>query len=325
MRPYYYRILEIEMDASDAEVRSAYRRLAKKWHPDVNHSPGAKEHFLLIQKAWQTLGDPQLRANYDFYSVRYTHRSGDPARASTKRPYANPDVRTRAYSGFGGRVFYRSADQQTLDKEEKIRNRDIAAGVIAIVVILLIPFIGKYWNSGALWLNGVDTTAEIVAFDVSLTYSYNVDGNIVYAEKYPGLYRYGNDVMMPDGMPLKTGDRFRVRFMPKRIRYNKLYLDNPDSETIERYCTLIYLRLHSSRFLDSLADGSMKAVFVYTLCDSLYHNFGTRGLANLYFAQTPADVNVHNNARTFSKMSTKKAFRRILTNTRDATRPVSTE
>jgi hypothetical protein len=62
----YYRILGVKATASQAEIKSAYRKLARKHHPDVNRdSKTAAEQFSLISKAYTILSDRQERAYYD--------------------------------------------------------------------------------------------------------------------------------------------------------------------------------------------------------------------------------------------------------------------
>ncbi|MDO4903835.1 MAG: molecular chaperone DnaJ, partial [Limosilactobacillus sp.] len=61
----YYDILGVSKDASDADIKHAYRRLAAKYHPDVNHEPGAEEKFKDINEAYEVLSDSQKRSNYD--------------------------------------------------------------------------------------------------------------------------------------------------------------------------------------------------------------------------------------------------------------------
>lgn len=61
----YYSVLGVDKNASDDEIKSAYRRLAKKYHPDLNKTPEAAEKFKDINEAYEVLGDTKKRANYD--------------------------------------------------------------------------------------------------------------------------------------------------------------------------------------------------------------------------------------------------------------------
>lgn len=61
----WYDILGVSRDATPDEIRAAYRRLAKQYHPDINQDPGANERFTAIQQAYETLIDPESRARHD--------------------------------------------------------------------------------------------------------------------------------------------------------------------------------------------------------------------------------------------------------------------
>lgn len=61
----YYEILGVNKDASEDEIKSAYRRLAKKYHPDLNKTEEAANKFKEINEAYEVLGDSKKRANYD--------------------------------------------------------------------------------------------------------------------------------------------------------------------------------------------------------------------------------------------------------------------
>jgi hypothetical protein len=60
-----YAVLAVKRVATGAEIRTAYRRMARQWHPDVCKEPDAHERFIRIQQAYDVLKDPRLRARYD--------------------------------------------------------------------------------------------------------------------------------------------------------------------------------------------------------------------------------------------------------------------
>ena len=61
----YYKVLGLEKGASVEEVKRAYKRLAKKYHPDISKEQDAEAKFKEVLEAYQTLSDPQKKANYD--------------------------------------------------------------------------------------------------------------------------------------------------------------------------------------------------------------------------------------------------------------------
>ena len=64
-----YERLGIDKNASQDEIKKAYRKLSKKYHPDINHEAGAEEKYKEVQEAYETLGDEQKRAMYDQYGA----------------------------------------------------------------------------------------------------------------------------------------------------------------------------------------------------------------------------------------------------------------
>jgi molecular chaperone DnaJ len=64
-----YAVLGVGRDASDAEIKRAFRRLAQQTHPDVNQDVGADERFKEINEAYQVLSDPQRRQAYDMFGT----------------------------------------------------------------------------------------------------------------------------------------------------------------------------------------------------------------------------------------------------------------
>ena len=67
----YYATLGVSKDASQEHIQRAYRKLARKYHPDVNKEPGAEEKFKEVGEAYEVLKDPDKRAKYDRYGTAW--------------------------------------------------------------------------------------------------------------------------------------------------------------------------------------------------------------------------------------------------------------
>ncbi|XP_008288179.1 dnaJ homolog subfamily B member 13 [Stegastes partitus] len=102
----YYETLEINRDATDADIKKAYRRLALKFHPSSNREPGSSETFVQLGEAYDVLSDPRKKATYDKFGEEGL-KGGVPAEFgsggawSSKYVYhGNPDKTFRQF--FGG-------------------------------------------------------------------------------------------------------------------------------------------------------------------------------------------------------------------------------
>ncbi|MGN0537333.1 MAG: molecular chaperone DnaJ [Acutalibacteraceae bacterium] len=101
----YYEVLGIEKTASEDEIKKAFRKMAKKYHPDLN--PGDKEaeaHFKEVNEAYEVLSDKDKRARYD----QYGHAGVDPNFAAAGgNPFGQDidlgDIFNSFFGGFGGR------------------------------------------------------------------------------------------------------------------------------------------------------------------------------------------------------------------------------
>jgi curved DNA-binding protein len=71
----YYETLGVARDASDADIRRAYRKLAREYHPDVNKEPGAEDRFKEVAEAYEVLRDKEKRERYDRLGPNW--RTGD--------------------------------------------------------------------------------------------------------------------------------------------------------------------------------------------------------------------------------------------------------
>jgi curved DNA-binding protein CbpA len=74
----YYAILGVPRDATTADIKRAYRKLAKQYHPDVNHNPDAADRFRELTETYDTLTDPARRRTYDRVNATAGTRDGPP-------------------------------------------------------------------------------------------------------------------------------------------------------------------------------------------------------------------------------------------------------
>lgn len=65
----FYDRLGVSKDASQDEIKKAYRKMSKKYHPDINKEPGAEQKYKDVQEAYETLSDAQKRSAYDQYGA----------------------------------------------------------------------------------------------------------------------------------------------------------------------------------------------------------------------------------------------------------------
>jgi molecular chaperone DnaJ len=107
----YYEILGIGRQAGQDEIRAAYRRLAKQFHPDVNKDHGAEDKFKEMSEAYAILSDDQKRAAYD----RYGHAGVSGANAPDFSGFGVEDIFESIFGGFGNRTSTRRSPRRGAD------------------------------------------------------------------------------------------------------------------------------------------------------------------------------------------------------------------
>jgi curved DNA-binding protein len=90
----FYQTLGVPRTASQDDIQRAYRKLARQYHPDVNHDPGAEDRFKDVSEAYDVLSDPQTRRRYDAFGADFRQVPED----------MDPETFRRAQAGAGSRA-----------------------------------------------------------------------------------------------------------------------------------------------------------------------------------------------------------------------------
>ena len=116
MSKNYYDILNVSKDASDKDIKKAYRKLAIKWHPDKNpnNKNEAENKFKEISKAYSVLSDKDKRKKYDMFGEKGCNDDNDPN-----------DIFSNIFGGFNGFSNMRNPFSSKKKKEKKVHKVDV--------------------------------------------------------------------------------------------------------------------------------------------------------------------------------------------------------
>lgn len=144
--PDYYSVLMVDPKADQDIVDAAYRRLAAKFHPDVNKSRGAVERMKVINEAYNILGDPQKRQMYDTLRVAQAHPADSNGHlplitivcANCQRQFMNSLAARDVYlCPFCGRQFFTRLG--TIQQTRLVLSRGILSSKYVYRVALVLP------------------------------------------------------------------------------------------------------------------------------------------------------------------------------------------
>jgi len=124
----YYEILGVPRNASQEEIKKAFRRLARKYHPDINKSPEAQEKFKEINEAYQVLSDPEKRKLYDMYGHAAFEGTGAQEQTYTRIPDLEEILSEFFGEGFGSvfdTIFERATRGRRRERRRPLKGEDI--------------------------------------------------------------------------------------------------------------------------------------------------------------------------------------------------------
>jgi len=121
----YYKVMGVSKDANEKDIKTAYRRLARKYHPDISKEPNAEEKFKEVGEAYEVLKDPEKRRVYDQYGSDWEARQNSQS-SSHSRSWDNSSHESYHYSNdffeslFGGSPHFRQQSMAGADYRGKV-------------------------------------------------------------------------------------------------------------------------------------------------------------------------------------------------------------
>ncbi|HPO65242.1 MAG: DnaJ domain-containing protein [Bacteroidales bacterium] len=134
----YYAILGVSRDATIDEVKRSYRRLARKYHPDVNPSPDAQERFIAVTEAYEFIIRQLTQASVSPSSRDYSYESNREAQAIIDEWLKAERERIRARARKHARMRYSQFKQTEYFKATDTRQNQIVASMAILVGIFVV-------------------------------------------------------------------------------------------------------------------------------------------------------------------------------------------
>ena len=276
MEPYF-RILGLQPGASVDDIRRAYRRLAKQFHPDVNPEGGTRERFLEIVEAYEVLmGERKPKARQstvDHDAIR--RRAKEEALRKARMRYA-----------------------EFVKQQEKEQNEAYGQALLWVIIgaaaILTFLALQGPFNAWRISANPYQTTCRITFSGYrEATVQYAVDG-VTFNERVT-LRRSYIETLSGNGMPLRPNHTFAVRCNREDPTLFEVLWEYPGTETMEAY-----LRAAAKRIPEAFPETSMDEDQAACLAQAILQSHGIDGLATLFFFDEPALENYQHNAWVFA-------------------------
>ncbi len=188
----YYHILGLPNFAAAGEVKNAFRRLAKLYHPDIN--PVGQEHFKTIVKAYEVLSDHYAKSQYDYRLKSHLNSAHRDLQASQKKEtksydVTDADLKRRQYYQEHYKKQYEQAQAKPPTEELKRANNEFRNIIIATpIAVLLIMLLLNVWNSKP-HMNVVtykEEPKEAIVVPEEIEHKRVSTGDTPYADYYGG-------------------------------------------------------------------------------------------------------------------------------------------
>ena len=279
---HYYQVLGLNANASKEEVKKAYRRLAMRYHPDLN--PSGKEKFKEIVEAYEVINGYR----------RTKKQNRNLSEEERQRLYEL--LKKAAEEKAKKKAFERAALRREQKQEEQ--NKSYRTAIISLITIIILAFIGihsyKFGLSVYISAKPSNSIAEVIGLERNrIVYRFKVDDEYYRDKAY--VRGVGLQMLAGNGMPLKVGDTFSLQFRAGSPQWHRIIYDRVSSATFNCYLDQItkrILQLHQNNNSHGEEITQHKARCLALLT---YQHFGIKAWSAIYFSEQNPFENYANN------------------------------
>jgi len=297
---HYYKILGLSPGATREQVKKAYRKLAMKYHPDHNPGEDAERKFMQITEAYEYLIGEQKQREA-FKGKQFSDQ---------ERQMVYEILRQAAERR--AKEKYRQRVREFRKRQEEAQGREFSKAIYILSIGLLVGL--SIWQGYLFYRDykidqdPVVTEAEVIGIgNKRMIYSFDTEDGEYRDRQF--VSRVGIRMLADNGMPLKTGDRFEVRFNRTDPYYHKINFEKVSTATMQRYFRFTAERLKYAFYEDwkELSD-SEREVVARCLTFLIFSDDQFDGLSNACFNDTSPLENLGSNSLTWWIMRHSDSF-----------------
>lgn len=281
---HYYHILGLDEGASKEEIKRAYRKMAMRYHPDLNPGTDSRGKFLEVLEAYEYLTG---------------------VRKQTSRPSMNPDDLQKFYDLMKkvaeekAKKQYRQRVREFRKEQERQQSKEVQKGILTLIGLVIVGFaiwMGyDFYKELSINRDPIVVEARVTGFATKrLIYQFPLGDSLVEEQVYAS--QYGLDIITDNGMPAEVGDRFELTYSQNSPSLHRINYEKVSPGTMRRYMDLVARRLLVI-YEDEWSDLSERDLRVRASCMTLliFKEFGFDGLSAVYYYQANPLANFSHN------------------------------
>tara|TARA_R110002096_G_scaffold132768_3_gene283289 strand:+ start:56234 stop:57169 length:936 start_codon:yes stop_codon:yes gene_type:complete len=296
----YFQILGLQEGASQDDIKKAYRKLALKYHPDVNPGQQAKVKFLKIVEAYEFLSQQTISNS----SRKLKQKDLEKIRDLAKRA-AEYEAKKRKYE----------RAKKIKEKKEKEQARQYTLGFYTLIGIIIAFFsiraAYKWYHQMIIDRDPVVSTAMVVGIGQNrMVYEFQVGDHYYEDDMY--VSGSGLEMRSDNGFPLKIGDEFEVTYNRNKPNYNKLNFERVSTEVMNRYLFMTSNKFREI-FQEEWKDYSDSEIKRSSDCLTLliFDKYQYEGIRKVFHYNKSISSNFSNNSIGWYFFTRKEEFKKI--------------